>query len=88
MVVIVTFASSLYCFRMEQRALRVSSDHKFSPDCPLSSLKLIRNEVCHGAALAISEQVKIMLKLGYNGPFELLKMVVFIFRAEIASSAL
>ena len=69
MVVIVTFASSLHSFDMEQKAQTVSSDHKFSSNCPLSSLKLIRSEDCHRPTPAITEQVEIMLKLGYNRPF-------------------
>ena len=69
MVVIVTFASSLHSFDMEQKAQTVASDHKFSSNCPLSSLKLIRSEDCHGATPAITEEVEIILKLGYNEPF-------------------
>lgn len=65
----VTFASSLHSFDTEQRARAVPGDRKFRSNCPLSSLKLIGNEVCHGAAPVLTEQVKITLKLGYNGPF-------------------
>jgi hypothetical protein len=40
-------------FGKEQIAQRVSSDHKFSSNCPLCSLKLIRYESCQGAAPAV-----------------------------------
>lgn len=69
MVVIVTFASSLRSFGTEKKAQTASSDRKLGSNCLLSSLKLIRNKGCRGASPAITEQVKMTLKLGYNGPF-------------------